>query len=320
MKVNSILLVLAVALLSGLAAVFVASRWLDSRAAQASLPQAAAESPVPVAKIVIAARDIEVGSRIAEENLAYAEWPKATIPRGAFTSFDKIKDRVAVTRLTAGQPVLGAELASENSGAGLVALLEPGKRAMSILVNEVVGVGGFVLPNTYVDIISVTKGTNNTRAQAETILERIKVLAIAQEMQSDETKPRLVKTVTLEVSPDEAEVLAQRVNDGPIHLVLRSPVETKTAQPIERKLTQKPLLASRAKKVAPPAPPPAASAPTVPPVAIAEASPAPPPKVIPVLESKVRPVEPPPFSVMIIRGSKPLETIQFKNIESEERM
>lgn len=213
-------IVFGFAVLFGILAVFVANRWLSSKTA---LPEVVNKETEPLAKIVIAAQNIEIGTPLTDKNLALAEWPKANVPKGAFTDIKPVEGRVAVTKLTAGTPLLDAELAAPGSGAGLVAIIPPGMRAMSIRVDEVIGVSGFVLPNTYVDVIGVQ--TNRKHKTAKTILRRIKVLAIAQQTYNENGKAKVVRTVTLRVTPRESEKLALQTHEGAIQLVLRNPLD-----------------------------------------------------------------------------------------------
>lgn len=285
MKKYGAVLALGLALLSGVAAVMLANRWLSSQRPQEKV---IVKESVPSTKIVIAARDLEIGTLLTPDSLTLADWPKASVPRGAFEDPHTLEGRVAVTRLGAGQPILSAELAAPGSGAGLVATIDPGMRAMSIRVDEVVGVGGFVLPNTFVDIIAVNEVAKNKK-RAKTILERIEVLAIAQETFTEEGKPKVVKTVTLELAPDQAEKLALQTHEGAIHLVLRNPADELKSEPKEE--------------------PPAPAVTTV----VKK-------KPVTVLEPRVRVSKPSPYLVEIIRGSKAPEKIQFKHAESEERI
>lgn len=241
-----IVLILAVAL--GMTAVVLVNRWLS---AQASLAAGAGDA-VAMTRIVVAAQEIYPGARLTAANLELADWPQANVPKGAFDSLDALKERIAVSRVAAGQPLLAAELAAPGSGAGLVAIIAPGLRAMAIRVDEVIGVGGFILPNTHVDVIGVQEPVNG-RKEVETILKRIKVLAIAQETQTEEGQARLVRTVTLEVRPRDAERLALQVNQGPIHLVLRNPLEDDVPAPAPKPEPRKIVM----RQAAPPAPAPA---------------------------------------------------------------
>jgi pilus assembly protein CpaB len=219
-KINPIL-VFGLAALFGILAVFVANRWLSS---QMIVPEIAREEASPqLAKVVIAARQIGVGTPLTSQNLVLADWPRANVPQGAFQNIEEVEGRVAVSRISAGVPLLASELAAPGSGAGLVAAIPQGTRAMSIRVDEVIGVSGFVLPHTYVDVIGVEG--DNRQQTAKTILRRIKVLAVAQETFNDEGTAKVVRTVTLQVKPAESELLALQTHRGSIHLVLRNPLE-----------------------------------------------------------------------------------------------
>jgi pilus assembly protein CpaB len=156
---------------------------------------------------------------------------------------------------------------------------------MSIRVDEVIGVGGFILPNTYVDIIAVGDAQKGTQREAKTILQRIKVLAIAQETTTEEGKAKVVRTVTMEVAPQEAERLALQTHQGSIHLVLRNPLdeamEEEKPAPAPRPVVRRP-------------PPPRRPAPVVAP-------------------------KPSAFEVEVIRGATRQE-VKFEDAESEKRV
>jgi pilus assembly protein CpaB len=220
MKKYGALIALGLAVLFGVLAVFVANRWMSGRVSE----QAGMErSPLALTKVVTATENIDIGVPLTEKNLALSDWPRASLPKGAFEQPKDVEGRVAVTRLTAGQPIVAAELAAPGSGAGLVALLPEGMRAISIRVDDVSGVSGFVLPNTYVDVIAVeSQGGKET---ASIIHEMVRVLAIAQETYTEDGKAKVVKTVTLQLSPEDATTLALKVRQGSIHLALRSPIE-----------------------------------------------------------------------------------------------
>lgn len=238
MNRNLSIIVLVLAVVLGIAAVTLVNKWLSARASEAVVE---VKQAVPMSRIVIASQEILPGARLNANNLALADWPQSNVPKGAFDSIDAVKDRVAVAKVVAGQPLMAAELAAPGSGAGLVAIIAPGMRAMAIRVDEVIGVGGFILPNTYVDVIGVQQIENTSQKKVETILKKIKVLAVAQETQTEDGKAKLVRTVTLEVRLREAEKLALQVNEGPIHLVLRNPIEHETpAEPEPRVVKRQP--------------------------------------------------------------------------------
>jgi pilus assembly protein CpaB len=281
MKKYGTIIALGFAVIFGALAVMLVNNWMTSREAE---QRVTVREPTPLTRIVIAAQDLSVGARLTAQNLTLADWPKASIPKGAFENVSDVEGRIAVNKLTAGTPVLAAELAAPGSGAGLVARIKPGMRAMAIRVDEVIGVGGFILPNSFVDVIAVdTQGGRKPTAQ--TILQKIEVLAIAQETYTEEGKAKLVRTVTLEIGPKEAEKLALQTNQGPIHLVLRNPLD----EPVVEE--EKPAVV----KVAPV-------------------------RKAPVPRSQVVAPGPPPYTVEVIRGSKNPDKVKFKSKDSDERL
>ena len=219
MKNQRALIVMTIAILFGLAAVVFASRWLLNQPAGAS------------GRILVAGADISLGQRLAPEMFKLAEWPADSVPRGAFTDPQKLAGRVLKTNLLAGEPVSEAKLAPVGTLGGLSALIAEGKRAITVRVNDVIGVAGFALPGNYVDIIVSTQkdAANGSNQHEENIskivLERILVLAVAQEVNRDETKPKVVNAVTLEVTPEQAEKLDLARSVGTLSLALRNQVD-----------------------------------------------------------------------------------------------
>ncbi|MEN8135419.1 MAG: Flp pilus assembly protein CpaB [Thermodesulfobacteriota bacterium] len=279
MKKYGALIALGVAIIFGVLAVFLANKWMTSQ-----VPEVRTETreQLPTTSIVIAAKDIPIGTPLSDAVLTLAKWPKANVPKGAFHTTTELEGRVMVTRLSAGEPLLKAELADPGSGAGLVATIPKGTRAMSIRVDEVIGVAGFIQPDTFVDIVHVDADKKKNRSKI--ILERIKVLAIAQENYTEEEggKAKVVRTVTLLLKPKEATLLALKTRKGSIHLLLRNPLED-----IEEKVVAK---KPKAKKRS---------------------------KPVPVLKSRVSSPRPSPHKVEIIRGAR-REDVRFKNVESED--
>jgi pilus assembly protein CpaB len=224
MKNKRAYVVMAVAILFGLMAVMFASRWL--------LKQPTGTS----GRIVVAAADISLGQRVTPEMFKLAEWPADSVPKGAFTDPQKLDGRVLKTNVLIGEPMVEARLAPVGTLGGLSAVITEGKRALTVRVNDVIGVAGFALPGNYVDIIvsmqkDVESGTN-TRQQniSKIVLERILVLAVAQEVNRDETKPKVVNAVTLEVTPDQAEKLDLARSVGTLSLALRNQVDPDAAR------------------------------------------------------------------------------------------
>ena len=203
MKNQRAVIVMALAVVFGLAAVALAAQWL------LNAPAASA------GRIVVAAADIDIGQRLAPEMVKLVDWPADSVPKGAFADPQMLAGRVLRTSVLAGEPLSEAKLAPAGTLGGLSALITEGKRAITVRVNDVIGVAGFALPGNYVDIIVSTETEAQPQAQggqrerhiSKIVLERILVLAVAQEVSRDETKPKVVNAVTLEVTPEQAEKL-----------------------------------------------------------------------------------------------------------------
>lgn len=209
------LLMMALAIVFGLVAVGLASRWLLR------------QTPTSANKIVVAASDVNLGQRLTPAMLKTLDWPTESLPRGALRDADKLVGRVLKTSVLRDEPLNESKLAPAGTLGGLSALIAEGKRAMTVRVNDVVGVAGFALPGNFVDIIVNTQsaGDGNENAISKIVLERILVLAVAQEVGRDETKPRVVNAVTLEVTPSQAENLDLARSVGTLSLMLRNQVD-----------------------------------------------------------------------------------------------
>lgn len=208
---------LFLALVIGLGAAVYAASWVAERGGGAAR------------KVVVAAVDIELGSKINPQMLATSDWPTASVPPGAFTDIKEVQDRVAKVGVMRGDVVLDRKLAPIGSQGGLSAVIAPGKRAMTVRVNDVVGVAGFALPGNHVDVMvnaqqDRAQGEANTQI-SKTVLEQVLVLAVAQEASRDETKPKVVSAVTLELTPEDAEKLDLARSVGSLSLVLRNQLD-----------------------------------------------------------------------------------------------
>lgn len=209
--------VLALALLAGLVATLGAARWLGDRAGAAVVP------------VVVASRDIDPGQVLDASALQTVAWPSAVLPKGVFNETARLEGRVIKSSLARGEPVLDSRLAPEGTRGGLSAVIGEGRRAITVKVNEVIGVAGFALPGNYVDVLVSTQDEAD-RAQmvSRIVLERILVLAVAQEASRDETRPKVVSAVTLEVSPHQAARLDLARSVGQLSLVLRNQIDRTT--------------------------------------------------------------------------------------------
>ena len=210
------------AVIAGLGAVIIGARWLSQQATGSAN------------KLVVAVSDIDLGSRLTPAMLKSVEWPANSMPKGAFANPVDLDSRVLRASVLSGEPVLESKLAPVGSKGGLSAVVAEGKRAMTVRVNDVIGVAGFALPGNYVDIIVNTqeenaKSGNKDQQISKIVLEHILVLAVAQEVGRDETKPKVVSAVTVEVTPDQAEKLDLARSVGTLSLMLRNQVDLKMA-------------------------------------------------------------------------------------------
>jgi len=223
MKNGRSIVMLVVALLAGLAAVLLAARWIRE------------QSQVSAGRVAVAMMDVQLGARLTPEMILMIDWPVSNLPAGVFKDPAVLNGRVVRTTLTRGEPILEGKLAPVGTQGGLSAVVAEGKRAITVRVNDVVGVAGFALPGNYVDIMVNTqgegsKGNDKDRSISKIVLEHILVLAVAQEAGRDETKPKVVNAVTLEVSPEEAEMLDLARSVGTLSLVLRNQVDQTSTQ------------------------------------------------------------------------------------------
>ena len=204
-----VLTLLGISAVLGLGALLGGMRWIQSRGQ-------AAES-----KIVVAARDLPVGTRLSSEHLVLAARPAVQGDSGVFRDARVLESRVVKVGMVKGAPILEGRLAPPGSKGGLSAGISPGRRAMTVKVNEVIGVAGFALPGSMVDVLLNTKDADAV-PMSKIFLEQIPVLAVAQEVGRDETKPKVVSAVTLEVTPEQAEKLDLGRSIGTLSLVLRN--------------------------------------------------------------------------------------------------
>ena len=251
---------LLAALLAGALAVGLALHWMQGRD--------------PLRHRVLVARvDLLPGTRLQAESLDSVAWPRDSLLQGTYANPAELAGRVVVTALQRGEPILASRLAPVGAKGGLSAVVPEGKRAITVRVNDVVGVAGFALPGTFVDVMVNTQadgggGNDRDRAISKIVLDRIRVMAVAQESDRDATAPKVVNAVTLEVTPGEAEALDLARSVGTLSLVLRNPLETQAAA--TRGITKAELLGQPA-----PAPIVAVVHPQQPPRAVAAPAPRP---------------------------------------------
>jgi pilus assembly protein CpaB len=193
----------------------------------------AAPKPVVTTEIPVAARNLEIGTLIRDVDLTTAAWP-GSVPQLAIVKKEDLIGRGVISAVYQGEPLLETRLAPKGAGAGLAATIPPGMRAVALRVNEIIGVAGFVVPGSRVDILiaGAPPGTPATLGTLEkTLLQNIEVLSAGQNIQKDaEGKPITVPVVNLLVTPEQAEILSLASSETRVQLVLRNPLDTTVAK------------------------------------------------------------------------------------------
>jgi pilus assembly protein CpaB len=217
---NRLKIALVVAVFFGLVAAYGIYNFLSHQQKETDTLRAANQ------EIVVAAQDILPGTIFNEESLKKGltkttPWPKTSIPAGAFSTPQQIMGKVSRVKILANEPILESRLAGE--GAGLTVRLEAGKRALALRVDEIVGVSGFIVPDDRVDVILTTTplGAAQDAKISKIVLQNKRVLSVAQSTEQKDGKPQLARSITLEVTPEEAEKLSLASQEGQIALALR---------------------------------------------------------------------------------------------------
>jgi pilus assembly protein CpaB len=179
-------------------------------------------------KAVLAARDLPVGTVVTERDIRVVDWPGNAIPPGLATNPQEVIGRGVMGPMRLNEPFLESKLAPRGAGGGMKTLITDKMRAMSIRVDDVIGVAGFVVPSTRVDVLLIASGQPVTsEPTTKLLLQNIQVLAAAQTIQTDaQGQPQPVPVVTLELTPEQAETLAMASNQGRIQLTLRNILDT----------------------------------------------------------------------------------------------
>lgn len=225
MRNKRFLIVMAGALVFGLLAAFSVSRYLSSAQANNS----------NFTKVAVAKVDIPLGTKIIPEQVAEIEVPAGTTPDGTFESAEKLIGRVAVVNIAPREAITDAKLAPEGTEGGLTAVIPEGYRAMTVKVDDAVGVSGFIQPGAVVDVVVVIDPRENGINQdpiSKVVLQNIKVLANGQNIDKpkNEREATTVKAVTLQVTPEQAEKLALAANEGKLQLIMRNSTDQGDSQ------------------------------------------------------------------------------------------
>jgi len=227
MNQNRMIIGLAVAVLVGL---------LFSTYIYRQFQRATTVKTVATQHIVVAAVPLQIGARVDSNNLRLISWPADEPVTGMFTRLEDCASRALITPVAANEPILEEKLAPKESGAGLSAAIPEGMRALTVAVNEVVGVAGFVIPGTMVDVLVTGRlpgvGHGGDDNITRTILENVRVMAAGQKIEHDrDGKPQTVPVITLLVSPQDAAKLPMASTQAKIQLALRNTIDSKKVDP-----------------------------------------------------------------------------------------
>jgi pilus assembly protein CpaB len=223
------------AVLFGLLAVFVAQQWLNSQAEMRLRNLEAQKKPQATQTIVVAAKPLRFGNELGAMSLREIAWPADALPAGAFAKIADLTSngrRVVLTPIEANEPILSSKITGPGQRATLSATISEGMKAVTIRVNDVEGVAGFVLPGDRVDVV-LTRQQEKLAAASDVVLQNIKVLAVDQIADERTDKPSVAKAVTLEVDVTSAQKLALAATVGTLSLALRKAGEA-TAQNTRR--------------------------------------------------------------------------------------
>ena len=228
MKRKNMTLVLGLALICGGLAAYLSFTYLRSSGASGV---AVASEPAS-SRLIVASRDMQIGRVITPADIKQVDWPSGDMPLGYSSSPAEVVGRGLLTPVRANEPLLTNKLALKEAGGGLTITIPEGKRAMSVKVDEVIGVAGFVLPGTRVDVlVTVDQLAKYEEPTTKLILQNITVLAAGQTVQENEQgEPQTVTVVTLVVTPDEGEKLALSATKGRIQLALRNGLDLDTVE------------------------------------------------------------------------------------------
>jgi pilus assembly protein CpaB len=208
------LILVTLSLVLGLSAAMVARGWVADQTNK---------EKANVATIVAATMAIPFGTKVEERHLKIIEMPKDSVPPGSFTLKEEVVDKVTTQPIVAGEILMKVRFVEQGEGSTLAALVDKNMRAVTVRVDDVIGVAGFLLPGNRVDVVAARR--EGRRAITDTILRNIEVLAIDQQATSSESEAVIVRAVTLQVTPEQAEILVRGREEGSIQLTLRNPLE-----------------------------------------------------------------------------------------------
>ncbi len=240
------IIMLSIALLLAFLAAWIANRWIQGKA-----------QPDQAMSVVVAAVEIPFGVKLEESQVKVISWQGNSAPQGAYSSKEQVVNKVTMNKFYPDEIITEKRVSEYLGGSTLSALISKEYRAISVRVDDVVGVAGFILPGNRVDILATKKDRSANQANTRTLLQNIKVLAVDQEASQEKEKPAIVRAVTLELKPEQAEVIVQAMQEGTIQLTLRNPLDNEVqeapvkvaaAQPTPQPQPQKQRVKKRLKK------------------------------------------------------------------------
>jgi pilus assembly protein CpaB len=232
---TSTIVMIGFAVLFGLLAVFIAQAWLNSQAEMRARSLDAQKKPLATKTIVVAAKPLRYGHELAAASLREIPWPEAALPAGASATINDLLSggkRIVLSAIEVNEPVLSVKITGPGQRATLSALVQPGMKAVTIRVNDVDGVGGFVLPGDRVNI-ALTRQIDKENASTQVVLQNVRVLAIDQVADERVANPAVAKSVTLEVDTVGAQKLGLAGTIGTLSLMLRKAGEPDTEKPLQ---------------------------------------------------------------------------------------
>jgi len=213
------MIALAIAIILGIVAVYVANTYIVGAQRNARLRE--------TTKVAVASVPLGYGTLITPDKVRFVDFPNASIPPGAFTTAQQLlpdgKKRVALMPISVNEPILKDKISAEGEGASISALLPDGMRAATVRINDVSGVAGFIQPNDHVDVLITRQAGGGDSNITDVLLQNIRVIAMGQNAKDSDGKPITAKTATLEVNPIDAQKLALGEAAGSLSLVLRKP-------------------------------------------------------------------------------------------------
>ena len=227
------LILIFLSLLMAVGAAWVANTWVSGQLVTK------ADAAPNMQLVVTASMSIPIATKVEGRHIKLTQVPAGVLPEGAYTELTDVEGKVATSGIARGEILVAERFAAHTRGSTLAALVADNMRAVTVRVDDVIGVGGFLLPGNAVDVLAARKGKDR-RAIIETILTNIKVLAVDQTAATDENDPVIVRAVTLEMTPKQAEKLVKARSEGTIQLTLRNPEEEDIVPaPVKRTVKQR---------------------------------------------------------------------------------